>query len=104
MNLERTPRLRFSIGLLFAATAFIGIVLAYNVNWMRERARVRRDPRVEEFQFLGTGKSPPGMLGLFGDYGNQYLIVRDPKRGEIEYLGRLFPEAKVSEAGSRLPD
>ncbi len=89
-------RFRFSLASMFVCVAVVSLFLGYHVDWMRRRARLRMDVRIEQFQFTGTGKDAPGLLGWFGDHGNAYLIVRDPSPGEMKYIERMFPEANVS--------
>lgn len=95
---------RFSLRALLLALmlfAFCLCWLAYQLNWIRQR----RAALVERNASTKLQAEAPGMLGLFGEPGFEWIGVSFPPRAgwgitdseqeEIARLQRLFPEAKT---------
>ena len=100
----KRPWYRFSVRWLFVVVTLFACCLGwlgYQLNWIRQRhaALAGRNTHAQ------LVNEPPGMLGLFGEPGFEWIGVSFPPRAggaltqseleEIERLQTLYPEAKT---------
>lgn len=89
-------RWQFSLRALLCLITFVGLFLAYHVEWIHHRAAIRQDKRVSPCNGLGLGVFPPLVLWMVGEQGERCLWVRDATLAEARYVKQVFPEARVS--------
>ncbi len=112
------PKRRWFLFGLSALLAVAGIAcwLGYELNWIRQRQELFATGRVacEDDSGLGSsiaagGVRAPGLLGLLGERGYEFLVIKFPNRtksngveiftpvekAEIEDVQRLFPESVI---------
>jgi hypothetical protein len=106
---------QFGIGTMLVLVTVFAAILAYHINWIRQRAALRQPENREQYDFYlaGTG---PYLLRLFGEpgYMEVHVNLQDvpdltvdemkirglrplaaSERDEVERVQRLYPEALV---------
>jgi hypothetical protein len=91
---------QFGLGTMLLAVTAIAAVLAYQVNWMRERRQFLAIGGVHDMSAayaVGAVKRPgsAGLLPLFGELGVSILAVMDYLEIDTARAQQLFPEAEV---------
>jgi hypothetical protein len=110
----RRRRFQFGIGTLFVVLTAFGAILAYHVNWIRQRAALR-GPEFGERYYFTLPVQGPYLLQLFGEPGYIEVLVNltqdvpglawdgtrmngvrrltPQEREEVKRIRRLYPEA-----------
>jgi hypothetical protein len=113
---SRQRLFQFGVATALLAVTLFAAILAYHVNWIRQRAALRQPEARERYGFYPAG-SGPYLLRLFGEPGymevHVYFTQNVPEltvdemrihglrpltaseRDEVERVQRLYPEALV---------
>jgi hypothetical protein len=95
---------QFGLGTMLLVAPTFGLALAwaaYNLHWIRERQDALSECLVQPHW-----AAPPGLLGVFGERGYGFLILRrddddihrpltDAEEQKQRRIAALFPEAEV---------
>ena len=85
-------RFQFTLGTLFLVITAFGLVLGYQLNWIRERHEFLKLPKVSQVNRPG-GTPAPVYLRVFGETGVSIVVIDGDSDREIAQ--RLFPEAEI---------
>jgi hypothetical protein len=95
-------RWQFSLRTLLVAVALLAFPSAwvgYQLNWIRERNRLRASPNVSVHitwpYHSYPGMNAPWQLRAFGETGVSLVVLHDSASVVVEEVQRLYPEAYV---------